>query len=311
MKKFFLRVSHWSHGLDQAKSDLLSGKQRHDVLENAIRALELDPVDDSVGYGGFPNILGEMELDAAFMEGDSRNFGAVTGVKNFLPVRIARHLMEKGLHTLLIGAGAEIFARECGVRTEPTLAENQRQAWESRVKPLLEHGGQNALLDLVRRLSNPEKKNFDTTIMIVNDGTGISGAASTSGWPYKYPDRAGDTPIAGAGLYVDSRYGGCACTYTGEMSTRAGTARLVVEQLKSGKSPQGATNAAIEDLSSLKGGVLRALVIHTIDCEGNTYVAAVNSENPITYQYWHEDLPEPENREAAKIDVPCLRPPVS
>lgn len=304
MHKYFMRVSRWNQGLERATAELLSGKHRHDVLETAIRVLELDPTDDSVGYGGFPNLLGEMELDAAFMDGDGRNFAAVAGVKNFLPVRIARRLLERKLHTLLVSAGAEIFARENGLQPEPTLAEGQRQEWERRIKPLLERHGQKPLLDLVRELSDPNKKSFDTTIMIANDGSGISAAASTSGWPYKYPGRVGDTPIAGAGLYVDSRYGGCACTHTGEMSTRAGTARLVVEHLKSGKTPQQATSAAIEDLSSLKGGALRALIVHTIDRVGNVYVAAINSERPVAYHYWHEELPGPEFRNAVKIDVP-------
>jgi isoaspartyl peptidase/L-asparaginase-like protein (Ntn-hydrolase superfamily) len=303
MKKFFLRVSHWDQGLDQAKSDLLGGKHRHDVLEQAIRALEVDPVDDSVGYGGYPNILGKMELDASFMDGNNRNFGAIAGVNSFLPVRIARHLMEKELHTFLISAGAETFARECGLSPEPTLTGKQHQEWERRVKPLLDSRGQKPLLDLVRKLSDPDEKNFDTTIMIASDGVGISGAASTAGWPYKYPGRVGDTPVAGAGLYVDSRYGGCACTYTGEMSTRAGTARLVVEHLKNGQSAEEAVHAAIEDVSSMKGGVLRALVIHAIDRDGGAYAAAINVEKPITYQYWNENLRGSECREVKRIDI--------
>jgi N4-(beta-N-acetylglucosaminyl)-L-asparaginase len=302
MRKSFLRVSHWRQGLDKAKTDLLSGRHRHDVLEDAIRALELDAADNSVGYGGLPNVQGEMELDAAFMNGDDRNFGAVAGVKNFLPVHIARRLMEKGLHTFLVSTGAKIFARECGLQPEPTLTDDQHKEWEHRVKPLLLE--KKPLLDLVKSLSLSRRQNLDTTIMIVNDGTGISAAASTSGWPYKYPGRVGDSPIAGAGLYVDSRYGGGACTYTGEMSVRSGTARLIVEHLKLGKSAHQAVEVAIEDLSDLKGGVLRSLVIHAVDKDGNAYVVAINSEHPIDYFYWHEDLVEPERRRATQVEMP-------
>jgi len=82
-KKFFLRVFDREQGLDQAVSGLLGGRHRHDVLEQAIRALELDPADDSVGYGAFPNILGEMELDASFMNGDSRQLGGRGWGKEF------------------------------------------------------------------------------------------------------------------------------------------------------------------------------------------------------------------------------------
>jgi isoaspartyl peptidase/L-asparaginase-like protein (Ntn-hydrolase superfamily) len=195
-KKFFLRVFDREQGLDQAVSGLLGGRHRHDVLEQAIRALELDPADDSVGYGAFPNILGEMELDASFMNGDSRQLGAVARVKNFLPISIARRLMERELHTLLVGAGAEIFARECGLLPEPVLTDHQRQEWERRVKPQLESKDRQPLYEIVKKLVDLDEKNFDTTIMIAHDGNGMSAAASTAGWPYKYPGRVGDTPVA-------------------------------------------------------------------------------------------------------------------
>lgn len=304
MKKFFLRVSYKSQGLEKAKSDLLQGKHRHDILENAIRILELDPIDDTVGFGGVPNILGEMELDAAFMDGDSRNFAGIAGIKNFLPVRVARYLMEKKLHTLLIGTGAEMFANECGLIPEPTLSQKQRQQWEKSIKPYLESHKEAPLIEIVKLLVDaaPDGKNFDTTIMIVNDANGISGAASTSGWDYKYPGRVGDTPLAGAGLYVDSRWGGCACTGTGEMATRSGAARLAVAHLQSGKSPEYATKAVIEDLRNLQGGVQRAIVVHTIDRNGNVFVATINCQEPIYYHYWHEDLGEIECR-AAELQV--------
>jgi beta-aspartyl-peptidase (threonine type) len=289
-KKFFLRVSFREQGLDRAQADLLAGKHRHDVLEEAIRALELDPADDSVGRGGFPNVLGKMELDAAFMDGDTRNLGAVAGVENFLPVSIARRLMQSQVHTLLIGAGAEIFARECGLQPEPVLTDHQRQEWERHVKPLLDR---QPLYEIVKKLANLDENNFDTTIMIAHDGNGMSAAASTAGWPYKYPGRVGDTPVIGAGMYVDSGYGACACTHTGEMSMRAGTARLVVQHLSNGKSARDAVQTAVEDLSSLQAGVLRTLVIHAIDREGDAYVLAVNAEQPVHYYYWIEDLPKP------------------
>jgi N4-(beta-N-acetylglucosaminyl)-L-asparaginase len=149
----------------------------------------------------------------------------------------------------------------------------------------------------------PEERNFDTTIMIASDGRGLSAAASTSGWPYKHPGRTGDTPIIGAGLYVDSRYGGSCCTHTGEMSTRASTARFVVAQMETGKSSREAVHAAIENLSHLSGGLLRTLVIHAIDRDGNPHVAAVNAGRQIFYQYWEESLPKPECREAEGMSL--------
>jgi L-asparaginase / beta-aspartyl-peptidase len=303
MRKFFLRVSDKEQGLGKAAHDLCAGCGRDDVLEEAVRILEKDAADDSLGFGGFPNLLGVMELDGAFMDGDSRNVGAVAGLTNFLPVRVARRLMHQGLHTFLLGAGAEIFARESGLEAEPTLSEAQREKWEREVKPLVDKRGQKPLLDIVRQMTFPEERNLDTTVMIASDGKGLSAAASTSGWPYKHPGRAGDTPIIGAGLYVDSRYGGSCCTHTGEMATRTSAARFVVAQMEIGKSSREAVHAAIENLSHLSGGLMRVLVIHAIDCNGNPHVAALNAKRPIFYQYWEEGLPKAERREAEGVSL--------
>ena len=97
--KFILCNSVSSEGIDKWTQQLLEGRHRHDVLEGYLREIEEDERIDSVGYGGFPNILGEMELDASCMNGDNRVVGAVAAVKNFLPIRIARRLMEKGPHS--------------------------------------------------------------------------------------------------------------------------------------------------------------------------------------------------------------------
>ena len=230
--KFILCNSVSSKGIDKWAKQLLEGKPRHDVLEGSLREHEEDETIDSVGYGGIPNILGEMELDASFMNGDNRGVGAVAAVRNFLPIRIARRLMDKGLHTLLVGAGAERFAHDCGLFPEMTLSPSQHERWERHIKPKLEHVGSTPLMDLVSRLASPPTGMFDTVVMVASDGLGMSCASSTSGWPWKHPGRLGDTPIAGAGFYVDSRYGWCGCTHTGEMAIRIGAARHVVSQLQ-------------------------------------------------------------------------------
>jgi L-asparaginase len=301
MKKFFIRVSDKAQGLKEAAGELCAGHNRDDVLERAVRTLELDPADDSLGFGGFPNLLGVMELDGAFMDGNSRNCGAVTGLTNFLPVSVARRVMQCGLHTFLAGLGAEMFARESGLMPERTLSDFQHEKWLREVKPLLDGRGSRSLMDIVSQMTLPKKRNLDTTVMIASDGKGLSGAASSSGWPYKHPGRAGDTPIIGAGLYVDSRYGGSCCTLTGEVSTRASTARFVVSQMEAGRSPYEAIHAAIDDVSHLCGGLLRALVVHAVDRDGIAYAAATNAEAPIFYYYWIEDMSAPECREVATI----------
>ena len=108
--KFMLRNCESSNGIERAVQELLAERHRHDVLENCLRELEEDESIDAVGYGGAPNILGEMELDASFMDGNNRSVGAVAAVQKFLPIKIARRLMDTRLHTLLVGPGAERFA---------------------------------------------------------------------------------------------------------------------------------------------------------------------------------------------------------
>src|SRR4029079_13670976 len=98
---------------------------RHDVLENCLRELEEDESIDAVGYGGAPNILGEMGLDASFIAGNNRSVGAVAAVQKFLPVKIARRLMDARLHTLLVGPGAERFAIDCRFKSGTTLTPPQ------------------------------------------------------------------------------------------------------------------------------------------------------------------------------------------
>jgi len=302
MKKFFIKNSLDSGVAAQIKSELTRGTTRNDILEKTIRIIETDESIDSVGYGGFPNILGGMELDAAFMDGDTRAVGAIAGVKNFLPIRIARKLMEENLHTMLAGEGAEIFAGECGFGQEKTLSPAQYKKWEMEIKPLLADST-TTLMQKVRQVAIP-KKEYDTIVMMVSDGKGISSATSTSGWPYKYPSRIGDAPIAGAGFYVDSKYGGCVCNYTGEMSMRTGVARSVIAYMEIGKNVREAVILAAQDIGRMRTGLLRGLGIYAVDTNGNEYSVAINVDiHELKYWFWREDMTEPECRVAEKIII--------
>lgn len=298
--KFFLRVWNWTNGIAQAHQNLLANKHRHDVLEMALATIEEDIAITNVGYGGYPNLLGEVELDAAFMDGNNRMLGAIAAIKNFAnPSSIARRLMEEGLHTMICGTGAEIFAREHDFKPTSVLTPSMQSRWQKEVSPVLSASDGKSMLDTVRNLVTPEENSIkstthDTVAMIVSDGNGISTATSTSGWPGKHPGRIGDSAISGAGFYADSRFGACVCTWTGEMSMRAGTARYVVAQLEAGKSVHDAVTAAIEDVSRLRLGVIAGLVIHALDSKGNARVVAIDTYEETKYWYWREDLPEPQ-----------------
>ena len=295
-----------AEGIDKWTQQLLEGRHRHDVLEGYLREVEENERIDSVGYGGFPNIIGEMELDASCMDGDNRVVGAVAAVKNFLPIRIARRLMEKGPHALVVGAGAERFARDCGLLPEPTLSPAQYEKWERQIKPMLENQSSMSLMELVPRTAPSPAGTFDTVVMVASDGRGLSCASSTSGWPWKHPGRLGDTPIAGAGFYVDSRYGWCGCTHTGEMTIRSGTARYVVSQLEFEKDVRDAVELAVADLASLAGGQIGGVTVHAVDRVGNTSVVALNISGPVYYWYWNETMPRAECRRADHLDAADL-----
>lgn len=136
---------------------------------------------------------------------------------------------------------------------------------------------------------------FDTIVYLSLDHEQrISSVASTSGWGWKYPGRLGDSPIIGAGSYADSRYGACACTHTGEMTIRAGTARSVVLYLKIGLSVKDAVYEAARDLASLETDYLTEVTIHAIDKAGNYKVVGLNSSEEIKYVIWHPEPQQPE-----------------
>lgn len=298
---FFLRNFEWPQGIADAAAQLTAGQKRADVLEKAIQTIEKDPAIDSVGRGGFPTLGGRMQLDAAFMDGNTRALGTIAALSGFLhPVSIARRLMETGLHTMLAGDGAEHFAMAQGFQRCPDLlTAEQRIIWERNVSPKLPHANPRNEPDLVRALSAPPApQDRDTVVMIAADSEGLSCATSTSGWPYKLDGRVGDAPICGGGFYVDSRYGGCVCTYTGEMAMRAGTARYVVAQLERGASPQQAVIDGLMDATALRGGQIDALAVYAVNANGDDFAAQIGAPTPASYWYWRDGMKAPQLRHA-------------
>ena len=158
-----------------------------------------------------------------------------------------------------------------------------------------------ALAPLSRTITDPERVR-DTTVFLCQDqAKGIHAATSTSGWAWKYPGRLGDSPIPGAGFYADSRYGAAACTHTGEMTMRAGTARTIVLALKLGYSLTDAIALAVEGLEELSGGFLGGVVIHAMDAKGNHDVVNFRCEGEIRYWLWKDGMTEAELRGARSV----------
>lgn len=264
-------LSTWSHGLPANRAGLavLRGSGPHrsalDAVEAGCNVVELDCPDMTVGLGSRPDRDGRVTLDAAVMQGDGRA-GCVAFVQGVAhPISLARLVMERTPHVLLVGEGAEQFARECGINVAaPKLtpaAEQQWRAW------------------LAERKYAPKIniENHDTISMLALDAQGSMAAGSTtSGLAYKMHGRVGDSPIIGAGIFVDAPIGGAICTGLGETVLRTLGALLAVEAMRAGATPQEACEHAIERIIAKNPNPENYQVgMLTLDFSGHTGAYAV------------------------------------
>jgi N4-(beta-N-acetylglucosaminyl)-L-asparaginase len=286
---------------------LRDGASGLDAMVAGISKVEREAAVRSVGFGGWPNILGEMELDAGVMDGNTRDVGSVGAVRDVLSVAdLAREVMQRLPHVMLTGDGARRFAQEIGFPLEETLLADSKRVWRERLEKELTAEELAAFPDIPlapmsRAITDPERVR-DTTVFICRDGAnGIHAATSTSGWAWKYPGRLGDSPIPGAGFYADSRYGAAACTHTGEMTMRCGTSRTVVLALRLGYSLSDAVKLAVDELSELSSGFLGGVVIHAIDAWENHEVVSFRCGEDIKYWFWDSRTPGPELRVARPV----------
>ncbi len=292
-------------GIRTAVDTLAKNGSALDAVEAGIRVVELDPKIRSVGYGGAPNILGNMECDAAIMCGASLRTGAVGALKDYFhAISVARQIMERTPHVMLVGEGAERFAAEIGERKGNLLSAEAKADYERWLKDHITAEALSRWPDVPLAPLVPLPRNFvvahGTTVFLVraNDGN-LAGGVSSSGWAYKYQGRLGDSPIIGAGLYVDNRYGAVACTHTGEMTIRAGTSRAVSAYIKKGATVEEACHEAIDDLRALKGGHIGPVVIQAIDATGTPCVVSLGLEEEIPYWFWTERMKDAECRYAS------------
>jgi isoaspartyl peptidase/L-asparaginase-like protein (Ntn-hydrolase superfamily) len=277
-------------GLPAGMDVLRDGGSALDAVEVALRRCEDNPADHYVGTGGLPNARGEVELDASIMVGSTRAFGAVAALRGYPnPISIARAVLEKlPQHALLVGEGAALFAAECGFAQAELSTDEARRLWRDALLAATDDAveGENtdampgdtayrrAALDLVRRLA-PHEGPWGTINVIALDRSGeLVAGVSTSGYPYKYPGRVGDSAVPGAGNYCDLRYGAAACTGRGELSMRGTGARAVVDSLARGAEPEAACAAMLADIAGLPDDFRAELRVLALTPDGRHGAAA-------------------------------------
>ena len=257
----------------RAMEVLKAGGDTLDAVIAGVNINELDPEDTSVGYGGLPNEEGVVELDASVMHGPSRRCGSVASIRGIkTPSKVAKLVMEQTDHIMLVGDGALRFAKAMGFAEEDLLTEKSRLAWLAWKQSLRDpkgHSNWGEGLDAppkahkVSMLRNLFPHADDDTLawawdMAVHPTTGtincvalnekgeMSGVTTTSGLAWKIPGRVGDSPIIGAGLYVDQDVGGAGSTGRGEENIRIAGAHSIIETMKRGMSPKEACLDAVK-----------------------------------------------------------------
>ncbi|GEN76273.1 isoaspartyl peptidase/L-asparaginase family protein [Chryseobacterium hagamense] len=230
-------LSTWDFGLranEEAWKILGKGGSALDSVEKGVRLVEDDPTERSVGYGGRPDRDGRVTLDACIMD-ENYNIGSVACLENIKnPISVARAVMEKTPHVMLVGDGALQFAISQGFKKENLLTPESEREWKDWLKDS-------------KYMPVVNIENHDTIGMIALDSQGnLSGACTTSGMAFKMHGRVGDSPIIGAGLFVDNEVGAATATGHGEEVIRMVGTHLVVELMRQGKTPQQACKEAVE-----------------------------------------------------------------
>lgn len=271
-------------GITKGSEMLKNHGNAGDAIETAIREVEDFPYYKSVGYGGLPNEEMEVELDAAFMDGDTLDIGAVAAIRDFAnPVSIARRLSHEKVNSLLVAEGAEKFAHKEGFERKNMLTDRAKAHYRKRVKEMTQ--------------TLKPYSGHDTVGMVCLDEQGkMTAATSTSGLFMKKKGRVGDSPIAGSGFYADSKIGGASATGLGEDLMKGCISYEIVRLMGEGLHPQEACEQAVNrldrELRECRGeaGDLSLIAMNNqgqwgvaTNIEGFSFAVATESQEPTVY----------------------------
>ncbi|MEH3105270.1 MAG: N(4)-(beta-N-acetylglucosaminyl)-L-asparaginase [Sphingomonas phyllosphaerae] len=273
-----LIVSTWDFGAaanDAAFAAMKSGGSLLDAVETGAKVPEADPNNHSVGYSGYPDRDGHVTLDAVIMD-DAGAVGAVAALENTThAISVARRVMEKTPHTLLVGEGATRFARDQGFPQEKLLTPEAEQAWRDWLKTAKYQpvaNSETGTYGTQRHVTPGGALDHDTIGLLARDAGGrMAGACTTSGMAFKMRGRVGDSPQVGAGLYVERGIGGATSTGVGEEVTRVSGSARVVASLRAGLSPQRACEEVVRHIATLRGDAIKGVQVGflALDPRGN------------------------------------------
>lgn len=286
-------IATWPFGrlaAETAIKSLVKGDAALDAALAGAQAVEDDyTIRTSVGFGSVPDRVGRLTLDACVMDGKTLACGAVAAVEHIKhPAALARRVMEKTPHVLLVGEGAKWFALQQGFPLEMPYTTEAIKEWIDRHPDRKKKGKDDKQPELVHHEVDPsginiDEGNHDTVTVLAYDQKGsLGGVCTTSGLAHKLPGRVGDSPIIGAGLYVDDQAGAAGATGVGEEIIRIGGSLFVVEQMRSGKSPQEAVELACKrvNATAVRRGTHPAQVAFiALDPKGNVAAACTQRTN--------------------------------
>jgi isoaspartyl peptidase/L-asparaginase-like protein (Ntn-hydrolase superfamily) len=289
-----ITIATWPFGrsaVQAAMKALAKGEPALDAALAGAQAVEDDTsIRNSVGFGSLPDRLGRLTLDACLMDGRTLACGAVACVEHIRHVAaLAKRVMEKTPHVLLVGEAAKWFALQQGFPLEVPYTAESIKEWLDAHPDLKKKDGKEPVKPVAADGAsdiNVNEFNHDTVTVLSLDAKGhLGGVCTTSGLAYKLPGRVGDSPIIGAGLYVDDEAGAAGATGVGEEIIRIGGSLFIAEQMRAGKSPQEACELACKRANAAAGrrGVHPARVAFlALDRKGNVGAAATEKTN---FQY--------------------------
>jgi N4-(beta-N-acetylglucosaminyl)-L-asparaginase len=268
-------IATWKMSLDglcKASELLEMGTTVEESLIIGVNNVEDNPAFHSVGLGGRPNREGHVTMDAGFMDGDTLHFGAVADIEGFRsPIRIAQSLVDREANNLLVGRGAEEYARAYGFDQRDNLTDESKAMYQE------EKG---------KRKDPSPYRGHDTVCFLAKDIRGkICSATSTSGLFMKDPGRIGDTPFPGAGYYADSYVGAAASTGMGEEIMKGSCSFLAVQYMKQGMDVKEAADKTVRDLDNelvRRNGHAQPISLIAMDKDGNW---GVGTNVPFTFTY--------------------------